>query len=468
MNASPLAVHDDGPEGIYTRGSGDGREWWRVSLSERANMFRIEHGHGDAAIGQVDIDTVVDLDNLEAKLLKWRREGFVSDAGREDEARAAEEGSRFAAELRRAAALARAAREAGGEPGSEPGHAARPAAATVRIGNVEMPVARERSPASQALVPRLNGAYLFTARTDDVAMDIVENRRVMLIGHTGSGKTSFIEQVAARTGHGVLRANMNGQTTIGDFVGFWTVKGGETVWVDGVLPVAMREGYWLIIDELDFAEPAILAVLTAVLEPNGSLLLKERGNEIVTPHPGFRLFATANAAGAMSAYRHLYQGANLLNEAFLDRWRVYLFDYLPKDEEAEVLRRTLPQLPTALARTLAAIAAIAADCRRLPRRVRARGPGERVLHAAPDRLGRADAAHGRRRARRGPVDLRESERGGRGAHSQHHPPSRDLRRRSWRGYMRARRRRALAVSRSSWMPPGPMIWKRASASSRAC
>ena len=355
MNASPLLVHEDGPEGVYTRGTGEAREWWRVSLSERVNMFRIEHGHADVGTGAVDIDTVVDLDNLEAKLLKWRREGFVAQAGREDVARAAEAGSRFAAELRRAAAAARAAREAGGE--------ARPAGAavqTVCIGKVAMPLAQARSPASQALVPRLNDAYLFTARTDDIALDIVENRRVMLIGHTGSGKTSFIEQVAARTGHGVLRANMNGQTTIGDFVGFWTVKGGETVWVDGVLPVAMREGHWLIIDELDFAEPAILAVLTAVLEPNGKLLLKERGNEIVTPHPAFRLLATANAVGAMSAFRHLYQGANLLNEAFLDRWRVYLFDYLSKDEEAEVLRRTLPQLTPALAQTLAAIAA---DCR---------------------------------------------------------------------------------------------------------
>ena len=63
---------------------------------------------------------------------------------------------------------------------------------------------------------------------------------------------------------------MNGQTTVGDFVGFWTVKGGETMWVDGVLPTAMREGLWLIVDELDFAEPSILAVLTAVLEPQRS------------------------------------------------------------------------------------------------------------------------------------------------------------------------------------------------------
>lgn len=344
MNVSDPAVRDDGPVGVYTRAAGHAREWWRVSISGRANMYRIEHGHDD----EVDVDTVVDLDNLEAKLLKWRREGFVSEAGREDEERAVRAGSAFAAELQRASARVRSAREAAG-------HARGAHAQTVRIGGVELPCGH-----AQALVPRLNEAYLFTERQDDILQDIAENRRVMLIGHTGSGKTSFIEQVAARTRNGVLRANMNGQTTIGDFVGFWTVKGGETVWVDGVLPTAMRDGHWLVIDELDFAEPSILAVLTAVLEPGGRLLLKERGNEIVEPHPSFRLFATANAAGAMSAYRHLYQGANLLNEAFLDRWRVYLFDYLTPEEETEVLLRTLPQLTRPLARTLAAIAA---DCR---------------------------------------------------------------------------------------------------------
>ncbi|WP_415914122.1 AAA family ATPase [Paraburkholderia sp. J12] len=350
MNAPGHAAHDDSPVGIYTRSAGSAREWWRVSLSERANMYRIEHGQGEA--GQVDVDTVVDLDNLEAKLLKWRREGFVSETGREDEERAARAGSAFVTELRLASARAREAR-ASAAPAHDAG--TQTPSHTVRIGGVDMPLGHQ-----DALVPRLNEAYLFTEREDDILQDIVENRRIMLIGHTGSGKTSFIEQVAARTRNGVLRANMNGQTTIGDFVGFWTVKGGETVWVDGVLPTAMREGYWLIIDELDFAEPSILAVLTAVLEPGGRLLLKERGNEIVEPHPSFRLFATANAAGAMSAYRHLYQGANLLNEAFLDRWRVYLVDYLTPEEETEVLLRTLPALTRPLAQTLAAIAA---DCR---------------------------------------------------------------------------------------------------------
>jgi len=123
----------------------------------------------------------------------------------------------------------------------------------------------------------------------------------------------------------------------------------------------MRTGAWLIIDEIDFAEPAILAVLTAVLESTGQLMLKEKGNEIVAPHPDFRLFATANAVGAMSQFRHLYQGANLMNEAFLDRWRVYLIDYLSPEEEAQVLVQTLAAAITLpLAQTLARIAA---DCR---------------------------------------------------------------------------------------------------------
>lgn len=345
MNATDPALQDEDPLGIYTRGGGRAREWWRVSPSGRAHMYRIEHGEGED--DRVDIDTEIDLDNLEAKLLKWRREGFVSEAQRANEARAAQAGSTFSAALQQAVEAAREAKAAQAGPQSN--------TPTVRIGSVDLSRGEPN-----ALVPRVNAAYLFTARGDDIVQDIVENRRVMLIGHTGSGKTSFIEQVAARANYGVLRANMNGQTTIGDFVGFWTVKGGETIWVDGVLPVAMREGYWLVIDELDFAEPSILAVLTAVLEPNGRLLLKERGNEIVEPHPSFRLFATANAAGAMSAYRHLYQGANLLNEAFLDRWRVYLFDYLSLEEEVEVLLRTLPVLTRPLAQTLAAIAA---DCR---------------------------------------------------------------------------------------------------------
>jgi len=330
----------DQPSGCYVRQDGARREWWRITPAARSGVFCIAHGYDDAP---ADLETEVDRENLSAKLHKWGREGFERDAAAETAGFAAPDAD-FMLELARAQAQTQAAR-----PTSH-------GSATVKVGRIDVPLGR-----GGALTPALNPAYLFAPRFDEIIEDVVENRRVMLIGHTGSGKTSLIEQIAARSAHGVLRANMNGQTTIGDFVGFWTVKGGATEWVDGVLPIAMREGLWLIIDELDFAEPAILAVLTAVLETSGRLMLKEKGNEIVEPHPDFRLFATANAVGAMSQFRHMYQGANLMNEAFLDRWRVYLMDYLAPEEEAQVLQRTLgPAMTAAMAATLAAFAV---DCR---------------------------------------------------------------------------------------------------------
>ena len=341
MNAPELKLQDDPHVGRYERSTGQAAEWWHVTLSDRPQMYRIEHGYGD---GPANIDTVVDLENLKSKLQKWHREGFFRPNDPALAPLPAEGRTGFLKELRHA--VRQAPQDA--NPDSNE--------AIMTIGAVDMPVGQPGP-----LVPRLNPAYLFPERFSDILQDIVENRRVLLIGHTGAGKTSLIEQVAARTQHGVLRANMNGQTTIGDFVGFWTVKGGETLWVDGVLPTAMREGLWLVVDEIDFAEPSILAVLTAVLEPHGRLLMKEKGNELVPPHPSFRLFATANAVGAMSVYRHLYQGANLMNEAFLDRWRVYLMNYLSPAEEAEVLMRTLgSRITRPMAQTLAAIAA---DCR---------------------------------------------------------------------------------------------------------
>ncbi|MBN3763455.1 AAA family ATPase [Burkholderia sp. Ac-20365] len=330
--------HDQSLLGLYLHPTDPSAGQWNVSRADRPHMYRI---HLRRANGETHIDTVVDLDNLEAKLHKWRREGFVQQT---DAAHRSEPAHRstFMSDLRATIS-------------DEAENTARPVHVT-RVGHIDMPLGT-----GGPLVPPKNSAYLFSARSKDVLQDITENRRILLIGHTGTGKTSLIEQVAAHSNQGVLRSNMNGQTTVGDFVGFWTVKGGETIWVDGVLPTAMREGLWLIVDEIDFAEPAILAVLTAVLEPAGQLLLKEKGNEIVAPHPAFRLFATANAVGSMGKYRHLYQGANLMNEAFLDRWRVYHFDYLSPADEAKVLQRTFgPRVSETMAHTLASIAA---ECR---------------------------------------------------------------------------------------------------------
>lgn len=195
-----------------------------------------------------------------------------------------------------------------------------------------------------AFVPAVNKAYCWPATISDITQDINENKKVLLTGHTGTGKTSLFMQLAARIGQPVMRSNMNGQITVGDFVGMWTVQGGQTVWTDGVLPYCMRHGFWLVLDELDFAEPAILAVLNSVLEPKGSLMLKEKGHEVVRPHKDFRLFATANTVGCMQEYRSLYQGTGIINEAFLDRWRVYLIDYLKPEDEAKVIAESVPRM----------------------------------------------------------------------------------------------------------------------------
>jgi cobaltochelatase CobS len=173
MNAPELQAQNDPHTGVYERATGLADEWWRVSLSDRPHMYRIEHG---GAGGRVDIDTVVDLDNLRAKLIKWQREGF-GRAGDEQSETEAPRDSGFLAALKHAI-----------ETTSK---SAKPRAARiVTVGNVRVPVGR-----ASPLVPAVNPAYLFAERFNDIIADIVENRRVMLIGHTGAGKTSLIEQL---------------------------------------------------------------------------------------------------------------------------------------------------------------------------------------------------------------------------------------------------------------------------------
>lgn len=215
-----------------------------------------------------------------------------------------------------------------------------PATAPVTVAGVQMP----QLAGDPARIPDKDEHFYMAPHATDICMEILQGKNVLLTGHMGTGKTSVVEQIAARVGQSVMRVNMNGQTTVGDFVGMWTVKGGETIWVDGALPTAMREGHWLVLDELDFAEAPILSVLNPVLEPNGKLFLKEKGPEVVKPHPNFRLFGTANTVGVMEEFRSLYQGTNTLNAAFLDRWRVHHVDYLAPTQEVEVLLGKYPEL----------------------------------------------------------------------------------------------------------------------------
>src|SRR6266702_3987887 len=148
MNAPELT--EDENLGLYQRATENGAEWWRVSVADRPENYRLEHGVDDGnGAAAVDIDLVVDAENLRAKLKKWRREGFAIDSPDTANGQTALERVAFMPELERVAALTAAAKHR---------HAAG-AEETVRIGHVEVPCGVDTP-----LVPRVNPAYLFSER----------------------------------------------------------------------------------------------------------------------------------------------------------------------------------------------------------------------------------------------------------------------------------------------------------------
>lgn len=201
-------------------------------------------------------------------------------------------------------------------------------------------------------IPSANAHYRFQPFLSHVIDSIHAGENVILTGGTGVGKTTHVTQLAARVGQPLLRINFNGETRMSDLVGKVQVIDGATVWVDGVLPMAMRKGYWLLLDELDFADPSVLSLLHPVLEEEPMLVLKENSGEIIMPHKDFRLFATANSIGAMQDRASVYAGTTQMNEAFLDRWQVLLVDNLPAVEEVKVLRSQVPGLKGAWAKQI--------------------------------------------------------------------------------------------------------------------
>lgn len=201
--------------------------------------------------------------------------------------------------------------------------------------------------------------YRFQPFIQDVIDCIHAGENIILTGGTGVGKTTHIVQLAARINQPLLRVNFNGETRMSDLIGKMTVINGETVWMDGILPTAMRRGYWLLLDEIDFADSAVLSLLHPVLEQNPMLTLKENSGEIIKPHPNFRVFGTANSIGAMSDRAGAYAGTNTLNEAFLDRWQVIMVDNLPEKEEIKVVRGEAPGLNASVAKKMVAFANMA-------------------------------------------------------------------------------------------------------------
>lgn len=190
-----------------------------------------------------------------------------------------------------------------------------------------------------ALIPPADPTFVWTEPCRDVSEAIEHNERVFLYGPSGTGKSSLVRQIAALVRRPVRRVSLNGETSVADFVGHWTVnENRQTVFVNGILPQAMREGHILQLDEVDAMQPEIGFVLQQVLEQDGHLLLTDTGEDI-TPHADFRLVATANTLGFGSDSGLYASGTHTLNFSWLDRWDVVVhLDYLPGKQEVSLLK----------------------------------------------------------------------------------------------------------------------------------
>ncbi|KAI9314232.1 P-loop containing nucleoside triphosphate hydrolase protein [Dichotomocladium elegans] len=183
--------------------------------------------------------------------------------------------------------------------------------------------------------PQDDGHYILTPSVEtnlyNLARVIMSRKFPVLIqGPTSAGKTSMIEYMAKKTGHRFVRINNHEHTDLQEYLGTYVSNNeGKLVFQEGVLVEALRNGYWIVLDELNLAPSDVLEALNRLLDDNRELLIPET-QEIVKPHPHFMLFATQNPAG-------LYGGRKALSRAFRNRFLELHFDDIPQDELETIL-----------------------------------------------------------------------------------------------------------------------------------
>lgn len=189
------------------------------------------------------------------------------------------------------------------------------------------------------MVPDIDDNYVYELDgLKNVMLAIELNMPIYVWGHAGTGKTTLLEQVAARTHRPMLRIQHTVNTEESHIVGQWTAKGGETHFELGPLALAMKFGWGYLADEYDFALPSVLAVYQPVLEGK-SLVIKEAdaANRIIRPHPNFRFFATGNTNGSGDE-TGLYQGTSIQNAANYDRYGMVIqVRYMKPELETRIL-----------------------------------------------------------------------------------------------------------------------------------
>ena len=207
-------------------------------------------------------------------------------------------------------------------------------------------------------VPEVDEAYRFNP---DVTLALLagfrRNRRVLVQGLHGTGKSTHIEQVAARLNWPCVRVNLDAHISRLDLVGKDAVvlrDGAQvTEFQEGIVPWALQRPVALIFDEYDAGRPDVMFVIQRILERDGKFTLTDQ-NRVLSPHPHFRLFATANTVG-LGNLNGLYQGVQRLNHAQMDRWDIVAsLSYLPTAEEIAIVLARVPGKNTTAGRELVA------------------------------------------------------------------------------------------------------------------
>lgn len=191
-------------------------------------------------------------------------------------------------------------------------------------------------------VPEVDPDYLFDRQTTlAILAGFAHKRRVMISGYHGTGKSTHIEQVAARLKWPCTRINLDSHVSRLDLIGKDAIVIQDGVQVtefrDGILPWAYQNNIALVFDEYDAGRPDVMFVIQRVLESSGRLTLLDQ-RRIIEPHPAFRLFATANTVGLGDA-SGLYHGTQQINQAQMDRWSIVTaLNYLPHDHEVAIVQ----------------------------------------------------------------------------------------------------------------------------------
>jgi cobaltochelatase CobS len=213
-------------------------------------------------------------------------------------------------------------------------------------------------------VPDIDEAYVFDAETTRaICAGFAHDRRVMVQGYHGTGKSTHIEQVAARLNWPMIRVNLDSHISRIDLVGKDAIVLREgkqvTEFREGMLPWAIQRPIALVFDEYDAGRPDVMFVIQRVLEASGKLTLLDQ-NRVIRANPWFRLFSTTNTIG-LGDTTGLYHGTQQINQAQMDRWSIVTtLNYLSHDVEAEIVLAKAPNYATPEGRrTIAAMVRVA-------------------------------------------------------------------------------------------------------------